>query len=117
MRALLPLAPCRCDADADEGLVAADAGSIYEPHPMLTYEFDPDKQTTHQRVPPESVNRARGQSYDLGPHPADPTSTVLPTANGTPHIGPNAQVQHARGREIWVYAGNGGCASPWPCHH
>lgn len=76
---------------------------------MLTYEFDPEKQTTHQRLPPEALNRAKGQSFDLGPHPADPTSIVMPTAMPHPHVGPYAQTQHAPGQEIWVYPGNGGC--------
>lgn len=51
-----------------------------------------------------------GSSFELGPHPADPHSTALPSPteefNGFP--GPNAQRQTATAEEIWVYEGNGG---------
>ncbi|KAF8968403.1 hypothetical protein BDZ97DRAFT_1655223 [Flammula alnicola] len=49
-------------------IVTADAGSIYEPHPTLTYSWDPD-QPLHSAT-----------SYELGPHPADPHSVVMPAA-------------------------------------
>ncbi|KAF6764847.1 hypothetical protein DFP72DRAFT_985955 [Ephemerocybe angulata] len=99
-------------------IVTADAGSIYEPFPMLTYEWDPDRgnPTTFASlnindrldvngsasqgrgrsastattipspvggggVPDDSWNKLNGvKSFDLGPHPADPHSTVLPVS-------------------------------------
>ncbi|EAU88219.2 plasma membrane protein [Coprinopsis cinerea okayama7 len=97
-------------------IVTADSGSIYEPFPTLTYEWDPDRalpttfsrfqttaasssnlnltkvetrngaangqnQGTHAggNSPPSAWNQLHGvPSFDLGPHPADPHSTLMP---------------------------------------
>ncbi|RDB24282.1 hypothetical protein Hypma_008733 [Hypsizygus marmoreus] len=98
-------------------VVTADSGSIYEPHPTLTYEWDPDKGVQHQHFQPP-------RSFDLGPHPADPHSTVLPTSpispptftiNGsaTSPVGANASRESVPGQEIYVYAGHGGTFTFW----
>lgn len=87
-------------------LVAADSGSVYEPHPTLIYRWDPDGPVTHRPPPAQG-----GSSFALGPHPADPDPMAgLPSptdshANGFP--GPNSQLQQVPGHEIWVYDGNG----------
>ncbi|KAF5386786.1 hypothetical protein D9615_001876 [Tricholomella constricta] len=93
-------------------IVTADSGSIYEPHPTLTYEWDPDRNTSYQ-------NAHLPRSFDLGPHPADPHSTVLPTSpilpshnmffngDGMPP-GSNASKEIVPGQEIYVYGGPGG---------
>ena len=63
-------------------LAAADAGSVYDPHPTLTYEWDPEDAGTRSRKPSRAstVRRpARGMSFDLGPHPTDILSTVSVT--------------------------------------
>ncbi|KAJ7219131.1 hypothetical protein GGX14DRAFT_434737 [Mycena pura] len=94
-------------------IVTADSGSIYEPHPMLSFEWDPDIETKAPR------NQTRA-SYDLGPHPADPSSTTL---NGT-HIftnqgdssaarGPNFRNEQVPAHEIWVYAGTSRTSTFW----
>lgn len=85
--------------------IAADAGSTYDPNPRLTYSWDPDRPVKLPRA--NSRQYQRGQSVDLGPHPADPLSLPRPTANGEYH-GPNEVQKHVRGQEIWVYVGNGG---------
>ncbi|KXN82589.1 hypothetical protein AN958_02440 [Leucoagaricus sp. SymC.cos] len=89
-------------------VVTADSGSIYEPHPKLSYEWDPDKLTPST----------------LRPHPADPHSTVLPglpisatVSNGSAMVqempGPNARKEDAYGQDIFVYAGTGGTFTFW----
>jgi hypothetical protein len=92
-------------------IVTADAGSIYEPHPHFTYEWDPDYRISGH-------SRQKQHSFDLGPHPADPHSTTLPLSpsptiyhasngHGTPTT---ALRQSIPGQEIWVYGGQGGYA-------
>ncbi|KAG6919956.1 hypothetical protein DXG01_013305 [Tephrocybe rancida] len=97
-------------------IVTADSGSIYEPHPTLTYEWDPDQSSHYQ---PAQSHR----SFDLGPHPADPHSVLLPTSpvsssNGyedgylrTP--GSNASKEVVTGHELYVYGGPGGTFTFW----
>ncbi|GLB35393.1 hypothetical protein LshimejAT787_0209580 [Lyophyllum shimeji] len=98
-------------------IVTADSGSIYEPHPSLTYEWDPDV-----RVPCQPAQPTR--SIDLGPHPADPHSTIMPTSpvssapssfiNGNARpSGSNASKEVVRGQEIYVYGGPGGTFTFW----
>lgn len=90
-------------------IVTADSGSIYEPHPTLTYQWDPD-QTSHYTA---HLKR----SFDLGPHPADPHSTILPTSlngygnNHTRSPGSNVSKEVVPGQEIYVYGGPGGCVT------
>lgn len=90
-------------------MIASDAGSVYEPHPTLTYRWDPDGPP---KLPngPHLNGQTNGHSFDLGPHPADPHSTGLPSPNGDAggFPGPNARTQSISGQEIWVYEGTGG---------
>lgn len=94
----------------DHHLQAADSGSVYEPHPILMYEWDPDKLTRSQL----QNGHSHAATFDLGAHPADPHSTPSPSAihasysNGKAPQGPNAQSEQVPGHEIWVYGGNGG---------
>jgi hypothetical protein len=95
-------------------LVAADSGSIYEPHPMLKYSWDPDLPA--KNVSSQTMNKTSTEPLpvDLGPHPADPHSITLPVGingaegNGQPEQGPNTLSQTVHGQEIWVYVGHGG---------
>jgi len=171
---------------------AADSGSIYNPHPLLSYAWDPDQPipSHHRRtttsfseayppprpsyngvnlpqqsppfndnpnypVPdntnnsgyhngfqggysPTSTTRPNGlaalhsaTSYELGPHPADPHSTVLPTpasptvsslsvpgypfsagASASPGSfqsnNSNTCSERVLGKELFVYGGQGG---------
>ncbi|KAH0827015.1 hypothetical protein J3R83DRAFT_4684 [Lanmaoa asiatica] len=98
-------------------IVTADWGSSYEPHPILTYQWDPE-----ERAQPR-VGQNTGSSFDLGPHPADPHSTAIsPPAftrgsegwdyrSKSDAIGD--QTQRVTGQEIYVYAGNGGTFTFW----
>lgn len=117
-------------------VVTTDSGSVYHPHPKLTYEWDPDKLTpstlraqangkhapnpvqrstsNHQS---ENNHRGQGLSLELGPHPADPHAIVLPgspisTSASTSTVadppGPNASREDSYGQEIWVYASPNG---------
>jgi hypothetical protein len=78
---------------------------------MLTFEWDPDAPLTKK---PSAPNSPSGIVFELGPHPADPHSTILPTAlgqedaNGLSSRSLNARSEVVPGNEIWVYAGNGG---------
>ncbi|PSS32188.1 hypothetical protein PHLCEN_2v2061 [Hermanssonia centrifuga] len=96
-------------------IVTADAGSLYEPYPKLTYAWDPDRPSKMSRVRARSnASRSYGRSFDLGPHPADPLSNVFPGANGSSfQAGPNAIKQSVPAQEIWVYCGNGGTFTFW----
>ncbi|KAF9050660.1 hypothetical protein BDZ89DRAFT_1057108 [Hymenopellis radicata] len=92
-------------------VVTTDAGSSYEPHPSLRYEWDPDSMPSHGR----RSRQHSGKSFDLGPHPADPHSTVIPTTdkpNGS-NIGPNYSAETVPGQEIHVHGGNGGTFTFW----
>jgi hypothetical protein len=119
-------------------IVTADSGSLYEPNPRLSYEWDPDKSTlatlrvngTHAGYPASiktaSSNTQNGNGHlplELGPHPADPHSTILPaspintiasasTASET--VGPRARREDSYGQDIWVYAGTGGYVCQYP---
>src|SRR6516162_953719 len=95
--------------------VAADSGSTYEPHPVLTYEWDPDGDVQFPRR-----RRTMTMSFDLPPHPAD-HNTIITAAppNGQVKSGPFVECHRAPGREIWVYVGRGGYVTkkfiPPPC--
>lgn len=92
-------------------IITADAGSIYEPHPHLTYAWDPTLQISGH-------GRRTRSSFDLGPHPADPHSTILPSSpsSTTGYYAPSdsgkvsSLSQSVPGQEIWVYGGQGGYA-------
>ena len=87
---------------------AADAGSIYEPHPMFTFQWDPDRPAVSKRTH-NGTSNGHGRSFDLGPHPADPmASHVSPTTIDGQYKGPHAQKRSVPGQEIYVYVGNGG---------
>ena len=82
---------------------AADAGSVYEPHPILMYEWNPEQMDNYQR--PRTTTST---SFDLGPHPADPHSLTSAILHTPFKPGPFTQCQQVPGHEIWVYAGRGG---------
>lgn len=80
--------------------IAADTGSTYSPAPLLTYEWDPDKQPNSNIIQPERT--ASGVSFDLGPHPADPHTTATHTTTDS-HAGPNFHKKEVEGQEIYVF--------------
>ena len=92
---------------------AADAGSVYEPLPTLTYHWDPD-QAPSSKLGRHVSTRKHGQSFDLGPHPADPLSIVSPASpsnggeNGFHENGKSGQHRSVQGAELYVHYGNGG---------
>ncbi|KAJ7738523.1 hypothetical protein DFH07DRAFT_84470 [Mycena maculata] len=92
-------------------IVTADSGSVYEPHPILSYEWDPDKFANKQKTQPQN-----GKSFDLGFHPADPHPTALnglSNDNGDAAHGPNTRTEQVPAHEIWVYAGHTGTSTFW----
>ncbi|KAJ3726024.1 hypothetical protein C8R42DRAFT_424597 [Lentinula raphanica] len=95
-------------------IVTSDAGSTYEPHPTLIYEFDPDRLPRHHNKTKKDL---AGKSFDLGPHPADPHSTSLPISasqtNGHTTSGPHFTSEQSAAQEIWVYPGAGGTFTFW----
>jgi hypothetical protein len=95
--------------------IASDAGSLYDPHPMLTYKWDPDAPVEHRPLPQQN-----GSPFDLGPHPADPDASALPSPTPTTNFqnglpGPRAQMHHVPGHEIWVYGGAEGFVEGFLC--
>ena len=135
-------------------ILAADSGSIYDPPPTLSYSWDPDQSVLpHRRTPnpiypskssgdyqtdesqrqPSSLHNLHSvASYELGPHPADPHSTVLLTSTSSQYnlasggqgatngsvkgngswnehrFGPGTCTERVSGQELWVYCGQGG---------
>jgi len=131
--------------------LAADSGSIYDPHPTLTYSWNPDPSAAqestsvdlllasrmHRRTESNAIKphaqEPSAQSLELGPHPADPHSTILPAIPTVSNFhGPSftfspADVtkthtrgtseniyatrscsEKALGQELWVYCGTAG---------
>ncbi|TDL27575.1 hypothetical protein BD410DRAFT_812553 [Rickenella mellea] len=91
-------------------IVTADAGSIYEPHPNLVYEWDPEMPTSMSRT---ASNRS-GATFSLGPHPADPYN-FTPDLEGREANGHSSsyRMEQTPGHEIWMYEGNGGTFTFW----
>lgn len=87
--------------NSDRCLQAVDAGSVYEPHPNLTYEWDADANMQMSR----STSHRTGRSIDLGPHPADPYSSA-PVASDIPATSRTSRKEQVPGHEIWVYEGS-----------
>lgn len=82
--------------------LASDASSFYEPHPTLTYEWDPQVPGMMSRT--TSHVTGGGTSFELGPHPSDPYSTApIPGQNGSSTHSRTTRTEHAPGHEIWVY--------------
>lgn len=85
---------------------------MYEPLPTLTYHWDPSSAPSNGLGRHVST-RKHGQSFDLGPHPADPLSNVAPvsptsTGNGTQANGASSERRSVVGTELYVHYGNGG---------
>ncbi|KIJ16745.1 hypothetical protein PAXINDRAFT_180062 [Paxillus involutus ATCC 200175] len=100
-------------------IVTADSGSLYEPHPVLTYQWDPE-----ERTEPCASPQSTRLFFDLGPHPADPHAVAmfpLPTtqepegSNFGPYRGSSKddQTQRVTGQEIYVYTSNGATFTFW----
>ncbi|KAI6036071.1 hypothetical protein BKA83DRAFT_104189 [Pisolithus microcarpus] len=97
--------------------VAADAGSNYDPVPVLTYQWDPEEPG---RVP-NSPTSSTFSKYELSPHPGGPSCDATSSLGGRCERlarmkkgGPKActgtidQTQRVVGQEIYVYSGRGG---------
>lgn len=103
-------------------VVTADSGSNYDPFPLLRYTWQTAIAPLYVRS--DSKGHGKSKSFDLGPHPADPHSTMLPAAlnalpinrsptNGTESSRSNAFSEQVQGQELYVYAGNGGTFTFW----
>ncbi|KAF7295060.1 C-CAP/cofactor C-like domain-containing protein [Mycena indigotica] len=96
-------------------IVTADSGSVYDPHPTLSFEWDPDSSPANS-LPSPIQDRP---SYDLGPHPADPSALhtlsngIQFTASNGGSRGPHFRKEHVPGHEIWVYVGTGRTSTFW----
>ncbi|KZT11642.1 uncharacterized protein LAESUDRAFT_720903 [Laetiporus sulphureus 93-53] len=91
-------------------IVTADAGSSYDPSPILIYSWDPDQAVELTRS--NSQVSTRTLAADLPAHPADPYSIHVPDpADERPSS--QAVYKEARGQEIYVYVGNGGTCTFW----
>ncbi|KAI0329832.1 hypothetical protein GY45DRAFT_827575 [Cubamyces sp. BRFM 1775] len=96
-------------------IVTADAGSVYEPLPTLTYHWDPNREVG--KLQRHVSTRKHGKSFDLGPHPADPLSNVSPASpiyeNGEYDPRQDPEQRRVEGHELYVYYGNGGTFTFW----
>lgn len=91
-----------CIVSERDRLSASDASSFYEPHPMMTYEWDPHSLGTPSRI--SSQYPRPTASYLLRPHPADPHSDA-PVAAATGHLmrTDSYRSESVSGHELWVY--------------
>ncbi|THH08214.1 hypothetical protein EW145_g2858 [Phellinidium pouzarii] len=81
-------------------IVSSDATSIYDPHPTLTYEWDPLVASEVRR----STSRAtRERPSELGPYPADPHSCAALLDTNSSFRSSTSRSESVLGREIWVY--------------
>ncbi|KAI6117739.1 hypothetical protein EDD16DRAFT_1885290 [Pisolithus croceorrhizus] len=102
-------------------IVTADAGSFYDPVPVLTYQWDPEEPTRT----PNSPTSSTFSKYELSPHPADPHATTLLSREDVEKIGKDNeggskgcaatidQTQRVIGQEIYVYSGRSGTFTFW----
>lgn len=100
-------------------VVTADAGSQYEPHPMLHLEWDPLRPVHsgprgHQRgrsvsSVPTPISPPGGPSF-LQPSPYPTESMVSPSTSPPSHAYQQTDVP---GHEIWVYRGPDGSYTFW----
>ncbi|KZT74001.1 hypothetical protein DAEQUDRAFT_720843 [Daedalea quercina L-15889] len=91
-------------------IVTADAGSDYDPSPVLTYTWDPTRPSQLSRS--QSRASRSGLTVDLAPHPADPHSTSRPDYDSIPS-GPNVITKRSNGQELYVYVGHSGTFTFW----
>ncbi|KAG8745089.1 hypothetical protein FRC12_014663, partial [Ceratobasidium sp. 428] len=106
-------------------IVTADAGSQYDPHPMLHIEWDPLRPPRVGRT--NSHHRGRSLSSLPPPMPSAPVGPGMPPPVAYPspsHLGPSpsparippspaAEQTDIPGQEIWVYHGNSGSFTFW----
>ncbi|KAI6150305.1 hypothetical protein BKA82DRAFT_4461602 [Pisolithus tinctorius] len=91
-------------------IVTADAGSFYDPVPVLTYQWDPEEPART----PNGSTLSTFSKYDLSPHPADPHATALLTWEESKTKATSIdQTQRVVGQEIYVYSGRGGTFTFW----
>jgi hypothetical protein len=96
-------------------LSATDAGSVYDPHPVLTLEWDPHRPVGNRT---SSFNLQRSQSvfstsgishrgYSASPIPISPSSTpsLYPI--------PRTQSRTLYAQELWIYPGPPGSCTFW----
>ena len=88
--------------------IAADAGSVYEPHPKLSLEWDPEqlhpieKNSSHAR---RTSSDPKGIDFPDGlPSVLADVSSYFSEPDGVPQS-PQAQKKVIPGQEIWVYNG------------
>ena len=87
-----------CSANLFQFLLAVDSVSVYDPPPTLSYSWDPASDpipSPNQSVPPNrrrastaasttsNTSRSSVSFYELGPHPSDPHSIILPTPSSS----------------------------------
>lgn len=88
-------------------IVTADSGSVYEPLPILTYEYDPAGGAHHS-------NSYQSTSSSLGPHPSDPHSVAFhPSPDHTGFSSMKPFQEPVPGQEIHVYNGHAGTFTFW----
>ena len=71
-----------CSASLFQCILAVDSVSIYDTPPTLSYFWNPSQAVpAHLRTDNPSKNSVA--SYELGPHPSDPHSILLPPSSST----------------------------------
>ena len=62
-------------------LIAADSLSIYDPPPTLSYFWDPSPDPSQSVPARRRTSKSSVVSYQIGPHPSDPHSIILPSSS------------------------------------
>ena len=77
---------------------------MYDPHPTLTYEWDPLESANGLKRAPSRMT-GKGRSYDLLAHPSDPRSAaaIVDARSGDANRSSTIQKDSVPGQEIWFY--------------
>lgn len=110
--------PARLQNSANDLLSAADVGSVYNPRPVLTLEWDPHRPVENrtsllgtQRSPSvlsTSTSSTPYRGFTASPTPISPSSTP---SLYTPLLHTQSQTIYAQ--ELWVYPGPPGSCTFW----
>jgi len=104
---------------------AADAGSIYEPHPRINLEYDPDHPSTQRVTSHPSVyhSSALNPSLSASSHASHPSNLyggspyLSPISPSSPTTSPPSTMSmkqvDALAEELWVYHGPYGTCTFW----
>ena len=108
--------PMRPQNFTDRMLSATDAGSVYDPHPVLTIEWDSQKPadsstgTSNSQRPPSLLSTSDISQRFLTASPAPISSSSTPSLDAPSLHSPS---QTINAEKLWVYPGPPGSCTFW----